>query len=116
MFIGVPIITYSAPVLAGLVLLYLFKHLDPASKLQSIAYGMLGGGAVGNYVDRIRFGWVTDFLQFNFYFIPIDFPWKRYPAFNFADSAICIGVAILLLSGWTQKEPAEAPNMDPEHS
>lgn len=104
-FSGIPLITYAAPILATLVLLYLYRHLDPASKIQSIAYGMVAAGAAGNLTDRIRFGHVTDFLQFHFIFIPIDFPWKLYPAFNIADTAICIGVFFLIISWHNIQEP-----------
>lgn len=93
------IVAFLAPILATGVLVYLYRHLNPASKLQAIAYGLVAGGAVGNLVDRLRLGVVTDFLQFHFYFIPFDFPWKYYPAFNVADAAICTGVVGLML-GW----------------
>jgi len=55
-----------------------------------IALGFIFGGAVGNLLDRGRFGAVVDFL---------DFYWKSYhwPAFNVADSAITVGVALLAL-------------------
>jgi signal peptidase II len=58
------------------------------------------GGAIGNVVDRLRFGAVMDFL---------DFHWQGYhwPAFNIADAAITIGVALLLLAG--VKSPATPP-------
>ena len=98
-FGSIPLVAKAAPVAATLVLIYLFRHLNRQSRLQAIAYGLLCGGAVGNLIDRFRLGSVTDFLQFHFYFVPFDFPWKRYPAFNVADSAICIGVALLLF-GW----------------
>lgn len=47
-------------------------------------------GAIGNLIDRVRFGEVVDFL---------DFYWRshHYPAFNVADSAICVGVALLII-------------------
>lgn len=56
-----------------------------------VAYGMIIGGALGNALDRIRFGAVADFLYFH---------WRDYgfPAFNVADSAICLGVGFLLLT------------------
>ncbi len=95
---GNRIVAITAPLLATAVLVYLFKHLNPASKLQSIAYGLVAGGAIGNLMDRLLLGGVTDFLQFHFYFIPLDFPWKHYPAFNVADSAICTGVFILIVT------------------
>lgn len=58
-------------------------------RLERIGYGMVIGGAFANVIDRVRFGAVADF----FYFHVGSFSW---PAFNVADSAICIGVAILL--------------------
>ncbi len=54
------------------------------------AYGLIVGGALGNVIDRIRFGAVADF----FYFHIGDLGW---PAFNIADAAICLGVAGLCL-------------------
>ncbi|MDY0034116.1 MAG: signal peptidase II, partial [FCB group bacterium] len=88
------------PLFATAVLVYLFKHLNPLSKLQSVAYGCVAGGAIGNLIDRFRLGSVTDFIQVHFVFVKFDFPWKLYPAFNIADSAICIGVAALIILTW----------------
>lgn len=99
MFRNHPFMAYTAPFAAMLILLYLFRYLEPASRIQSLAYGLIAGGAVGNNVfDRLIHGSVTDFLQFHFYFIPFDFPWKYYPAFNVADSAICTGVFLLIVT------------------
>lgn len=60
------------------------------NKLYSISLGLIAGGAVGNLIDRLRFGYVVDFLDFNF-------GRYHYPAFNVADSAICVGVALFLV-------------------
>lgn len=103
-FRSIPWVPYIAPIAATFVLIYLYRHLNPASRLQGLAYGLVAGGAVGNLIDRIRLGWVTDFLQVHFYFVPFDFSWKMWPAFNIADSAICVGVAILIF-GWGRNEP-----------
>lgn len=108
MFSGNRIITFTAPIVASLILLYLFRHLDPRSTWQSIAYGMVAAGAAGNLIDRMRQGYVTDFLQVHFVFIPFDFPWKRYPAFNIADSAICVGVVLLIVCWHRVQEEPEA--------
>lgn len=110
-FGSIPWVTYLAPVAATVVLIYLFRHLHAPSGIQSLAYGAVAGGAVGNLVDRIRLGWVTDFLQVHFYFVPFDFPWKMWPAFNVADSAICVGVAVLVI-GWGRRD-AGAPEPKP---
>lgn len=58
-------------------------------KWSAIAIGMIIGGALGNLVDRVRFGAVADFLDFS----GLHFPW----VFNIADSAITIGVIVLLI-------------------
>ena len=57
--------------------------------LVAIALAGIAGGALGNAIDRIRFGWVVDFLDFSGTHV---FPW----VFNVADSAICVGVGLLL--------------------
>jgi signal peptidase II len=61
------------------------------SRLVAIALGLTIGGALGNVVDRLRFGAVFDFLDFH------AFGW-HWPAFSLADSAITLGVAGLLLT------------------
>lgn len=108
-FSGFRIVTYAAPLLATGVLLYLFRHINTGSRIQATAYGMVLGGAIGNLTDRVIHQSVTDFLQFHFYFIPFDFPWKHYPAFNVADSGIFVGVAILVLT-WNITEESDAPD------
>ena len=57
---------------------------------EAIACGLIVGGALGNVIDRIRFGAVTDFLDFHF-------GTYHWPAFNFADVAVVTGAALLLL-------------------
>lgn len=95
---GIPLLTYVLPVIAFGVLIYMYRMLNPEQKIQLVAFGAIIGGALGNYIDRLRIHSVTDFLQFHFLFIPFDFPWKYYPAFNIADSGIFLGVAILLFT------------------
>ncbi len=62
----------------------------------SIALGLLIGGAIGNAIDRIRFGAVVDFLDFS----GLMFPW----VFNIADAAITIGVILLLADTFLTKD------------
>jgi len=97
-FSDIPLVAYIAPLFAFLVLVYMYTQLNTHSRIQAIAYGMIMGGATGNILDRLRFGSVTDFLQFHFYFIPFDFPWKYYPAFNIADAGIILGVSLLFIT------------------
>lgn len=58
----------------------------------SIAISIIIGGAIGNVIDRLRFGAVVDFLDFHAW------GW-HWPAFNIADSAICVGIAFVVLDG-----------------
>ncbi|MCP5933988.1 signal peptidase II, partial [Klebsiella pneumoniae] len=60
------------------------------SRLQAAALGLVIGGALGNLVDRLRHGAVTDFLDFHV-------QGYHWPAFNLADSGIVLGVALLLI-------------------
>lgn len=63
------------------------------------AYGLLIGGIVGNMIDRVKYGYVVDFLDF---FVG---DW-HYPAFNIADSCICVGVGIYIASSfWIKQHP-----------
>ena len=64
------------------------------------ALAMITGGAIGNIIDRVRLGEVVDFLDF---FIA-NYHW---PAFNIADSAICVGVCILLFRTPADQESGE---------
>ncbi len=66
------------------------------SRLLAIALGLVIGGAIGNVVDRVRFGAVFDFLDFHV----AGYHW---PAFNVADAAIVIGVGLILLDGVVNK-------------
>ncbi len=106
---GYPFLVFMAPLVACVVLIYLYRHLHAQMLIQHLAYGMVAGGAAGNLVDRLVRGTVVDFLQFHFYFIPFNFPWKLYPAFNVADTAICIGVFLLVVT-WHKAEQLEEKN------
>ena len=88
-----------------LVALVLFRRkLLPPGKPHRIALGLLCGGIVGNLFDRLRLDYVTDFLDFHF-------RGAHFPAFNVADSAICVGVFIYLLG--TLLAPSPDPRSPP---
>ena len=71
------------------LLLYWLRKNPAESRLLNLAYALVLGGALGNLYDRLVYGYVIDFL---------DFFWNgsHFPAFNVADSAICVGAAFLL--------------------
>jgi signal peptidase II len=78
--------------IVGLVTILLFyRYLSRISLLSSFALGLVFGGAVGNLIDRLRFGYVTDFIDVRLW---RDFHW---PAFNAADSAITGGSIVLAI-------------------
>jgi signal peptidase II len=69
---------------------YLLRMARPDKKILLVSLSLILGGAIGNMVDRLRQGEVIDFILLHYY----DLHW---PAFNVADSAISIGVALLLV-------------------
>jgi len=81
----------SVPPTVMLIILTMLWSTPAAQKLQVVALSLVFGGAIGNYIDRIRFGYVVDFLDF---YIPDVYTW---PAFNVADIAIVVGVGFILL-------------------
>ncbi|MBF0200607.1 MAG: signal peptidase II [Desulfamplus sp.] len=82
----------------ALLLLWFYKKTWENHLLFSCGIASIFGGAVGNLIDRFRFGKVIDFLDF---YIG-DYHW---PAFNVADSAICIGMAIFIYHIMLNKIP-----------
>ncbi len=84
-----------------LVLLVVYRRSFLQDQLlHKILFGLMVGGIVGNLIDRIRFGWVTDFLDF-------EFGAYHYPSFNVADSAICIAVGLYVITNLLQKKELE---------
>ncbi len=81
--------------LISLGLLVWLLRLEAGERLTGLALALILGGALGNLVDRLRLGRVTDFL---------DFHWQgwHWPAFNLADSAITLGVMLMLLASVRQ--------------
>jgi len=86
---------------ALVVIAYLVRKT--ADRLSLIAFSLIGGGAVGNLVDRIRFGEVVDFIDWYYR------SW-HWPAFNIADSGITVGVALLAVEMlfFQERGPREA--------
>jgi signal peptidase II len=96
------ILTATALILAVGVLAWGLAFLKPHERLAHVAGGLIFGGAMGNLIDRLRLGHVVDFVVAYWG----DHAW---PTFNVADSAICVGVGVLVLVlGRTPRE-AVAP-------
>jgi signal peptidase II len=89
-------------VVALLVLFASRHHFDVHTQSGQLALGLIFGGIAGNLVDRFLRGHVIDFLYF--YVSRRGGGEIGFPAFNVADSAICVGVGLLFLLSW-QREP-----------
>lgn len=94
--LSVPLFSIAAVVIVAVLLFWLSRV---RSDLLSSAIGLIIGGAIGNVIDRLRFGGVIDFLYFHLG------SWY-WPAFNVADSAICIGVFVMLFEGLLARRQA----------
>jgi len=94
--------TFFSVVAAGVLLVVLF-FARKSSVLVKISLGMVLGGALGNLIDRLRFGAVVDFIDIGFGDA------ARWPCFNIADAAITVGV-ILLIGNALRMSGAETSN------
>jgi signal peptidase II len=86
---GPMILTALSLVVAAFFTVWLMKA---ENRPLAVAIGTVIGGALGNVIDRLRFGSVTDFLDFHLGSL-------HWPAFNIADSAIVLGIAFIVLDG-----------------
>jgi len=95
------IVLNSVAVLVFLIVSgYALRSSHKSVRLQ-VGLALILGGAVGNLLDRVRFTYVVDFLDFSI-------SGHHWPAFNLADSAICAGVALLFLDMLQREDEAEA--------
>jgi signal peptidase II len=92
----VPMVITALAIVALLIVAFFFLHADSHSRLELAAYAAILGGALGNIIDRLRLGYVVDFLD-------AYVKSQHWPTFNVADSCITIGVLLLALSMWRGK-------------
>ena len=92
-------ITVSIVAMFGI--LWYIRRIRNDQKLAVFSLSLVFAGAFGNLIDRIRLGEVIDFL---------DVYWQRHhwPAFNVADSAICVGITLLLIDMWREERKKSA--------
>ncbi len=88
------------PPIACLIILYILKGIDDQDSKQILSLSFIFAGAIGNYLDRLQFKYVIDFIDFHYG----QFSW---PAFNFADMSIVGGVLFLMLTLLTEKKNHE---------
>lgn len=99
-FIGVAIIVSGA-------IIFYYSKIDQKDWLLKLALMLELGGAVGNLVDRIRYGFVIDFVSVG-----------NFAVFNVADSCITVGVVVLLIGVWMQdrREKAQKASLPPDQT
>lgn len=83
--------------IAAIVILVAFRKLRDDQKLAHTSLALIFSGAVGNLIDRIRLGEVIDFLDAHWYR-------HHWPAFNIADSLICVGVFLLAIDLYLEEK------------
>jgi len=105
-------------IISSLVTIALFvwlSKLDGGERLVTTALTLIIGGAVGNLIDRVHYGYVIDFIDL-YYIAESCLPFFggvvreginqcHWPAFNIADSAISVGVALMLFDAFSQSNP-----------
>ncbi len=81
------------------IVIYL-KKLKPEEKLLALSLSLILGGAIGNIIDRVIYGYVIDFLD-------VYYGVYHWPIFNIADSAITVGVGLMLIESFMEKDEIE---------
>jgi len=94
--------TVLALAVSGGLILWL-RRIERGAAVLACAVALILGGALGNVIDRLRLGHVIDFIYAH---------WQQhyFPAFNVADSAICVGAGLLLMDNWLAGTRRAAPN------
>ncbi|MDB5048705.1 MAG: lipoprotein signal peptidase [Fibrobacteres bacterium] len=104
-------VLFSTVAIGFLTILY--RKLPREDLWQKAGITLILSGAFGNLIDRLRFQKVTDFIDVGIPGMP-----TRWPTFNIADSCVCVGVAMILLSSWMPRKRApqaagETPETNP---
>lgn len=102
MFAGRNYPFYLFSLAAAGAVLWMFARHERMTTLRRLALALILGGALGNFVDRVRYGEVVDFILLS---------WRRwsFPVFNLADTFVTVGVVLFALGGEHARTPAAAP-------
>jgi signal peptidase II len=93
--------------MAGALVVYMYFQTRDREVWARFAFMLISGGAVGNFIDRVRLGKVIDFIDCDF----PDIIMARWPVFNVADSCVLVGISILLIvTLFTRKKPVQEKN------
>lgn len=88
-------------IVAAIVILIAFRKLRDDQKMAHTSLSLIFSGAIGNLIDRVRLGEVIDFLDAHWY-------QHHWPAFNVADSLICVGVFLLAIDMFLEDKRAKS--------
>lgn len=105
LFSGVPqLFTITSIVIVAVAIHFYLKHVPEDHGWLALSLGLIVGGALGNVVDRIRFGYVVDFIK------TFD---GRFPVFNVADSCIVVGVFVMAIFLAQSEDRSPPPRVAP---
>lgn len=96
MFQGMNLFFSVLAIIVSVAIIYYFPQVPKVDWLVRLALGMQLGGAIGNLIDRIRFGAVTDFVSVG-----------SFAVFNVADASLSVGVVVLILGMWLRERREE---------
>ncbi|MDC0711446.1 signal peptidase II [Stigmatella sp. ncwal1] len=85
----------------------MYARSEPSQRLVRLALALVAGGALGNFMDRLFRGYVIDFIDWHWR----NQPGMRWPTFNVADAAICVGVALMLMDSLRRPATAASPKL-----
>jgi signal peptidase II len=92
LFQGLGLVFTFLPLIVVILIFIFYNRLAGDNWWMRIAIGMEFGGAIGNLIDRIRIGHVTDFISIG-----------NFPVFNIADASITVGVCVILIALWQEE-------------
>ncbi|HYP40755.1 MAG TPA: signal peptidase II [Chloroflexia bacterium] len=113
---GAGVLSLAALVVLSIILVVALR-VGRGNRLMLLALSLISGGAIGNLIDRLRLGYVVDFVDVHGPSITLDNRVYTWPVFNMADSAISIGVILLMaVFLFGQQEPASPGPASPQTS
>lgn len=98
-----PLLLNGGAIVVFVIVVVLSLRTQLSDRILQSGLHLILGGAIGNLIDRFRFGSVVDFLDV---YVRLSGREHHWPAFNVADSAICIGMGLLFLDMWRKPKAA----------
>jgi signal peptidase II len=95
----------SVPPIAAVIILFMLRATPVSDLISVVSLSAIFAGAIGNYIDRIKYGFVVDFLDFHYMYK------AHYPAFNVADISIVTGICVMLLMEFLNSQSLKKKNV-----